>query len=337
MKEVETVNSCFRMIDIAEKKDTHRRAVASGKFFAAPETLKKIQNRTLPKGDVLVLAEVAGIQGAKQTSHLLPLCHPLNLTSVRVWSAVADESISVFCEVKTLGKTGVEMEALCGVNAALLCIYDLTKGVDPALRIGEIQLEIKEGGKSGQWLHPGSSVAQGLVSSSLAPGLFLEGVTAAVLTLSDRCSRGETEDQSGPIAARWLEARGARVSCTSVIPDDAQRLRQEILNILETQQSRLIVTSGGTGLSHRDITPETVLDLARERGGREIPGMGELLRKSGAQFKQSSWLSRSTAVQIQDTVVLCLPGSPRAVEEGLDAIGSLIQHSLHMIEGHGHG
>lgn len=154
----------FRMIDIGGKRDTLRRAVASGIIFAKPATISRIRERTLPKGDVLMLAEVAGIQGAKKTSDLLPLCHPLALTSVRVWHEMGDDHVRVFCEARTVGKTGVEMEALSGVNAALLCIYDLTKGIDPVLRLGEIKLEVKEGGKSGQWVHPGSDLAPGLLS-----------------------------------------------------------------------------------------------------------------------------------------------------------------------------
>ncbi len=320
----------FRMIDIAEKKDTQRRAVASGAFFAAASTLRRIRDRTLPKGDVLVLAEVAGIQGAKLTASLLPLCHPLSLTSVRVWTECLDDRISVFCEAKTLGKTGVEMEALCGVNAALLCIYDLTKGIDPVLRIGEIKLEIKEGGKSGCWIHPGPEEVQ-----AQEEGL-LQGAVCAVITLSDRCSRGEAEDRSGPMAAKWMESQGGQLLSLAVLPDDAHRLRERLVALLENPAPGLILTTGGTGLSRRDITPETVLALSQELGGREVPGFGELLRREGARHTEMSWLSRSTAVMIRRTLILCLPGSPRAVEQGLRSVGSLIRHSIHIMADGGH-
>ncbi len=327
----------YRMIDIADKIDTHRRAVASGSFFAAPETISRIRERTLPKGDVLILAEVAGIQGAKRTADLLPLCHPLALTSVRVWCEVMQDQVLVFCEAKTVGKTGVEMEALSGVSAALLCIYDLTKGIDPALRIGGIQLEIKEGGKSGLWVHPGSVRAQQLISKESSVRAILNGVVVSVITLSDRCSRHESQDVSGPTAVQWFEARGAVAKKPIVIPDDAQLLQAEILRLLENNLPQVILTTGGTGLSKRDITPETVLNLSQELGGREIPGMGELLRQSGARHVHSSWLSRSTAVLVKGSLILCLPGSPAAVREGLDAVGGLIQHSLKMASGGGHG
>lgn len=328
----------YKMIDIAEKKDTLRRAVASGIFSAQKETIAHISNRTLPKGDVLALAEIAGIQGAKRTSDLLPLCHPLSLTSVRVWMELSEESIRVFCEAKTIGKTGVEMEALCGVNAALLCIYDLAKGIDPVLKIGGILLEIKEGGKSGTWKHPESSYSEKSVcshSNLLSPPL-LSDLHAAVITMSDRCSRNDSEDLSGPAARLWLESKGAHIKEMLVLPDDSDRLQTEVLRILDKNPPQLILTTGGTGLSQRDITPETLLKICRELNGREVRGIGELLRQSGAKHTDHSWLSRSTAMIIQKTLIVCLPGSPRAVQEGLDAIGKLIGHCLHIAEGGNH-
>lgn len=337
----------FRMIDIGEKSETQRRAVASGLFIASRETISRIRNRSLPKGDVLVLAEVAGIQGAKRTSDLLPLCHPLALTSVRVWTEIADTEIRVFCEAKTVGKTGVEMEALCGVNAALLCIYDLTKVIDPVLEIGSVRLETKEGGKSGKWVNPSiqprSESASGLFTSlqknahlGTLPNLSLKNITAVVITLSDRCFKKEYEDRSGPAASCWLEDRGALVKRSLILPDDRDQLCRSLLNLLEKDAPNLIVTSGGTGLSKRDITPETLIEVCREHGGREIPGVGELLRQDGATHNKNAWLSRSTAILVRDTLIVCLPGNPAAVTEGLTAIGGLIRHALHIGSGGAH-
>ncbi len=325
----------FRMIEIAEKKDTRRRAVASGRFFAAPDTLARIRERTLPKGDVLVLAEIAGIQGAKNTSNLLPLCHPLPLTSVRVWTTATDTSITVFCEASTVGKTGVEMEALAGASAALLCIYDLTKGIDPVLGIGDIRLDLKEGGKSGLWKHPGDSrLEQASPTAKSTP--VLPGVRAAVLVLSDRCSRGQAEDRSGPAAVEWLEANEAIVSAPRVLPDESSQLRSELTRLIDSNSVNLILTSGGTGLSARDITPETILALSKELNGREIPGFGEWLRQSGLKHTKAAILSRSVAVMIKQTMIIALPGSPKAVTQGLEAVGQMIAHALHIANGGDH-
>ncbi|MCC7442595.1 MAG: bifunctional molybdenum cofactor biosynthesis protein MoaC/MoaB [Bdellovibrionales bacterium] len=322
----------FRMIDVGAKPDTSRRAVASGSFFAAPATLSRIRERTLPKGDVLALAEIAGIQGAKKTADLLPLCHPLPLTSVRVWTdASGDQAIRVFCEARTVGKTGVEMEALGGVMTALLCLYDLTKGVDPVLGLGEVKLELKEGGKTGHWVHPGS----GSVPAP-APLPVLDGVSASLLTLSDRCSRGEAEDRSGPAIRAWITNRGGTIASERVVPDDRQALANELESMLREGRVQLIVTTGGTGLAPRDVTPETVAAFCAAHGGREVPGIGERLRAEGARHTPMSWLSRSAGFQVGGALVLCLPGSPKAVVEGLNAVEPLLKHAIHVSKGGSH-
>jgi molybdenum cofactor biosynthesis protein MoaC len=327
----------FRMIDIGEKKDTQRRAVASGVFFAKEDTIQRIREKSLPKGNVLLLAEAAGIQGAKLTSTLLPLCHPLSLTSVRVWMKLLRDQIQVFCEAKTIGKTGVEMEALCGVNAALLCLYDLTKGIDPVLEIGDVHLELKEGGKSGVWRHPESSSQTSSFTSQDKPKeKSLQGISASVITLSDRCFRKEAEDLSGPLASNWLSSQGAKIENTLILPDDSEMLKRELKRLVESKKVRVIVTSGGTGISTRDITPETVLSLSQDLGGKEVLGIGELLRKSGAHYTKKSWLSRSCAYLVQGILILCLPGSPNAVKESLEEAGDLISHCLHIASGGGH-
>lgn len=328
----------FRMIDIGPKIETQRRAVASGTFFASAETILRIRDRSLPKGDVLVLAEVAGIQGAKNTANMLPLCHPLALTSVRVWTEVGHTSVRVFCEAKTVGKTGVEMEALCGVNAALLCIYDLTKGVDPILELGEVRLDLKEGGKSGLWKNPNSSAipVRATRSRSSVETPFLLNISAASITLSDRCAKNEREDLSGPAISHWFQKHGAKVIKSVVIPDDRKELRKYLLDLFNHEPPQVIVTTGGTGLSKRDISPETILEVCQELGGRVVPGIGELLRSDGAKYTSRSWLSRSVAVLIRDSLIICLPGSPSAVTQGLTAIGELICHAIHTNAGAGH-
>ena len=149
-------NSSFHMIDVSSKKETFRRALASGKIFVGEEVFNLIKNKKMPKGDPLTLAEVASVLGVKKTSELIPLCHPLPIdhTATKIVMNEDDNSIEVFCIVSTYSKTGVEMEAIMGVNAALITIYDLSKIVNANLRIDNIRLLIKEGGKSGLWKNP---------------------------------------------------------------------------------------------------------------------------------------------------------------------------------------
>ncbi|MFM9059422.1 MAG: cyclic pyranopterin monophosphate synthase MoaC [Planctomycetaceae bacterium] len=153
-------DATFRMVDVGGKAVTRRRAVATGRLRARPETIRRVLAGDLPKGDALALAEVAGIMAAKRTPDLLPLCHPLPLDSVRVAlgparGATGDPEVEARCEVVCQARTGVEMEALIGVQAALACVYDLAKAIDPALEITDVRLVEKEGGKSGRWTHPG--------------------------------------------------------------------------------------------------------------------------------------------------------------------------------------
>ncbi len=140
-----------RMVDVSAKSETERIAVARGAVVMRPETLALIQQNGLPKGDVLAVARVAGIMAAKRTHELIPMCHPLLLTHVAV-DFVPDETrhcIEITGTVKTTGKTGVEMEALTAVSVAALTIYDMAKAVDRGMRIQDIRLVEKRGGKSG--------------------------------------------------------------------------------------------------------------------------------------------------------------------------------------------
>ncbi len=144
------------MIDVGPKAPTRRKAVALGRIRMSGPCFASIRDGTNPKGDVLAQAEVAGILGAKRTADMIPLCHPLGLEQVivRFELDAATTSVLASCEAVTTAKTGVEMEALCGVTTALLAIYDLAKAVDPALLITDVHLRSKEGGKSGLWLNP---------------------------------------------------------------------------------------------------------------------------------------------------------------------------------------
>ena len=146
----------FNMIDVSSKVETFRRALAAGKIYVGEEVFNLIKNKEMPKGDPITLAEISAVLGVKKTSELIPLCHPLPIdhTATKIVMHEEDSSLEVFCVVSAVAKTGVEMEAIMGVNAALITIYDLSKIVNPHLRIDNVRLLIKEGGKSGLWINP---------------------------------------------------------------------------------------------------------------------------------------------------------------------------------------
>tara|TARA_Y100000768_G_scaffold6618_1_gene4650 strand:+ start:561 stop:1106 length:546 start_codon:yes stop_codon:yes gene_type:complete len=154
-KEVFQKNS-YNMVDVSSKKETFRRALASGKIFVGKEVFSLIKEKKMPKGDPVTLAEISAVLGVKKTSELIPLCHPLPIdhTATKIIMNEVDSSLEVFCIVSAVAKTGVEMEAIMGVNAALITIYDLSKIINPHLKIDNVKLLIKEGGKSGLWKNP---------------------------------------------------------------------------------------------------------------------------------------------------------------------------------------
>ena len=154
-KEIFKKNS-FNMIDVSSKKETFRRALATGKIFVGEQVFNMIKNNEMSKGDTIKLAEVAAILGVKKTSELIPLCHPLSIdhTATKVILNDNNNTLEVYCVVSAVAKTGVEMEAIVGVNAALTTIYDLSKIINPHLRIDNVRLLVKEGGKSGLWKNP---------------------------------------------------------------------------------------------------------------------------------------------------------------------------------------
>jgi cyclic pyranopterin phosphate synthase len=141
-----------RMVDVGDKEVTKRKAVAAGKVLMSPEAALAIKEGTLKKGDTLAVARVAGIQAAKRTSELAPLAHPLPLSHVGVDLEVVEDGVEIRAEASVEARTGVEMEALCAVAGAALCIYDMAKAMDRGMVISEIRLLEKSGGRSGEWV-----------------------------------------------------------------------------------------------------------------------------------------------------------------------------------------
>lgn len=146
-------NGRARMVEVGDKKETKRIAIASGRVLMKAQTLKRIQEGGIQKGDVLAVAQVAGIMAAKRTFEMIPMCHPLLLTGVRIDFSVdeGNNAVEIKAEVSTTGKTGVEMEALHAVTASALTIYDMCKAMDKSMIIDGVQLEYKAGGKSGEY------------------------------------------------------------------------------------------------------------------------------------------------------------------------------------------
>ncbi len=313
--------NAFEMVDVGNKPETRRRACAQGTITMGKEAYKRLIEKTLPKGDALALSEIAGVTAAKKTAEIIPLCHPLPLDKVAVSLDLNDDNYSVtaHCAVSAFARTGVEMEALAGVNGALLGLYDLIKGVDAALTISGIQLNVKEGGKKGYWVHPKADKCW-----QNKQELPLQGIKTAMITLSDRASSGEYADISGGVGVDNLTALGAEMVETIIMPDEKEQLAKKIKQLATLSNIDLIVTTGGTGIAERDTTPEALQMVC----DKLIPGFGELLRRDGAQFTKFSWISRSIAGTLGSTLVIALPGTPKAVKEGLTALSEILPHTI---------
>lgn len=314
----------LRMADVGAKPATARRAAAVGALRMSRRAFALLRAGRLPKGDALAAAQIAGIQAAKNASALLPLCHPLALDVVQV-DFTFDESsprLRARCTVATTAKTGVEMEALAGVTGALLCVYDLVKPVDPALTLEDIRLAFKEGGKRGHWVHPEEKSAPA-AKPARRPRLG----KAVAVTVSDRVSAKKAADVSGPLLRQGLTELGFTVR-TIVVADD--RARMEAVIRRASSNAAVVVLTGGTGLSPRDVTPEAVASVC----DRLIPGVGEALRAAGGPATAA--LSRSVAGQRGACVIVALPGSPGGVRDGLNVLRELLPHAVHIARGGAH-
>lgn len=322
----------FKMIDVGRKRPTRRRAVACGTIYMSAEAFDAIKTGNLPKGNVLALAEAAGITGAKKTPDLIPMCHTLPLDQVTIHCAMneQDHSITVYAQAVAFARTGVEMEALTGANAALLTIWDLTKGVDPNLSIEGVCLLVKTGGKSGVWVNPNG--IPDWLAEQLPDETPLAGKSAAILVMSDRASKGAYEDKSGPVIKEVLSAAGAEIKCYEVIPDEADKIATAIKDICMQQKPDILIASGGTGPGPRDVTP----DVLEEISDRMLDGLGDMLRTESLHFTDTAWLSRMTAGMVGSTLVIAFPGSPEAVKECWDIISPFIGDALNKIKKQGY-
>lgn len=304
-------NGNVKMVDVTDKVSTIRIAKADGKITMLPKTITAIMDESIPKGNVLVTAKIAGIQAAKKTPELIPMCHQLNLSFVDIKFDVQDDCFLIKSTVKTKEATGVEMEALTAVSVAALTIYDMCKSVDKTMSIGEIKLVEKVGGKSDHAVEYRPKVG--------------------VVTLSDSISSGHNEDRSGPILINGFFDAGCTVDHQTVLPDGSEELVATIQSWIN-EGVELIVTTGGTGLGPRDLTIETMEKIFDSK----LPGVEQALHAYGRRKVKTAMLSRLTAGVVNGAIVICLPGSTGAVKDALKVLIPTIFHSFHMMKGEKH-
>lgn len=296
------------MVDITHKNDTLRTAVAQATVkTSSAKTIEAILLKQIPKGDVFEMAKTAGLFAAKRTSDMIPDCHPLPIEYTAVNYHIENLSIKIEVTIKTIYKTGVEVEAMHAASVVALTMYDMLKPVDKGIEIENIKLVQKKGGKS-NYKDNG------------------KGIKAAVIVCSNAIVAGQKEDKSGKVIVEKLEQKDVEVNAYQVIPDDFDKIQALVQQ--SAQENQLVILTGGTGLSPTDVTPQAIEPLLDQR----IPGVEEAIRSYGQKRMPYAMLSRSVAGTLGNSIVLALPGSTKGAVESMDAIFPAVLHAFKMFK-----
>ncbi len=301
------------MVDITHKNNTLRTAVAQAIVkVGSSKTIDAIKAKKIPKGDVFEMAKTAGLFAVKRTSDIIPDCHPLPIEYTSIEYTINNLEIIIDITVKTIYKTGVEVEAMHGASVVALTMYDMLKPIDKNIEISTIKLLHKKGGKS-------SYKDNG------------KPYSAGVVVCSDSIAAGHKEDRAGKTIITKLKECGVQINSYSIIPDERSEIQEKVKD-LKTSGNDLIIFTGGTGLSPRDVTPEAIVPLL----DRRIPGIEETIRNYGQNRMPYAMLSRSVSGIIGDSIVLALPGSTNGAKESMEAIFPSILHLFKVLKGATH-
>ena len=268
-----------KMVDVGGKPISQRVAVAAGRVLVNEHTFALIQSGGMKKGDVLTVAQIAGVMGAKRTPDIIPMCHPILMDGINLELSLDEHRSSVE--------------------------YD-DHGHPPAFQNRRNPRRLQTGGR-------------------------IMAYTAAVITISDKGYRGEREDTSGPNLVKILTEKGFDVTYTAIVPDEAEMIQSELLKCADEKKIALVLTTGGTGFSPRDITPEAAMEVIQ----RLTPGIPEAMRAESMKITPKGCLSRSVAGIRARTLIITLPGSQKASAENILAVIDPVAHGLDMLYSEG--
>lgn len=302
------------MVNITQKSSTLRIAIATATVSVSrQETIEAIEQRKVPKGDVFEFARAAGLLGVKKTSDLIPDCHPLPVEYTAITYEIQDLNLIITVEVHTIYKTGVEVEAMHGASITALTIYDMLKPIDKGVEISSIKLLKNSGGKSD------------------LKNLKFPEIKAAVVVCSDSIAGGTAEDSSGKTIIALLEKFGIETLSYEIVTDDPELITAKAKELCGDIH-QLVIFTGGTGLSPRDLTPEAIAPLI----DRRVDGIMETARNYGQQRMPYAMLSRGVAGFAGDTLLLTFPGSKKGAEEYMAALFPQVLHLFSVNKGQKH-
>ncbi|HKR72504.1 MAG TPA: bifunctional molybdenum cofactor biosynthesis protein MoaC/MoaB [Candidatus Nitrosocosmicus sp.] len=298
------------MIDVGDKPESLRSAIAQAVLEFDNSIYDAIKDGNSPKGNIFEIARIAGTMGAKKTFDIIPYCHSIPIDDIKVDLTLESNRIKIKVRVKSVWKTGVEMEALTGATVAALAVYDILKPLKRSLSINNITILEKKGG-IGDFIEE-----------------FKENLYAVVLTISD--SRNKDQDKSGKLIIDVLNKYGFTIVEYKIVPDEIEMIEHE-LKIFSDKGKKvdIIITTGGTGASPRDVTPEAT----RKALDKEMSGIVENLRYYGQKRTPLSMLSRGVAGIRGNTLIVNLPGSALAVSQSLNALFPAVIHIFKIIGG----
>ena len=287
------------MIDITHKYNTLREATAKAVVKVGnSKTIKTIQNGSVPKGNLFEMSRAAGLLAIKKTPEILPDCHPIPIEFADFKFEIKDLEIHIMCTIKTIYKTGVEVEAMHGVSVVALNMYDMLKPIDKNIEIFKSNIFLPKG-----------------------------LINAAVIVCSDSISNGKNKDKAGKAIIESLKKWKISTVDYSIVRDDINEIQKKTIS-LSKNNVPLIILTGGTGLSPKDLTPEALLPILERR----IPGVEEAIRNFGQNRTPYSMLSRSVVGLIRNSLILALPGSTKGSIESIQAIFPSILHLFDILK-----
>lgn len=297
------------MIDITHKRTTQRRAVAEAKVYCSAATRQLVEDKKIPKGDIFGISRAAGLLAIKNTPHLLPFCHPIPVEYADIAFTLEADGIRIRVEAECIARTGIEVETMTAASIVALNVYDMLKPVDDAIRIGDIRVIEKSGGKGDFGGKAGRQAR------------------AAVILCGDDYVARRRDDTAGRMAVEILAEEGVEVVSFDTVGDAPETIAVQLKRVRQAKVD-FVFTVGGTGLGPKD----TVVDVVRAECDRDVPGISEAMRQHGLDRTPYAALSRSYVGQAGPLLFLALPGSTGGVRESLDALFPWLLHVVKVFD-----